>query len=224
VRDVDDGCGMSDDEIRDEVMTLLLAGHETTANALTWSWYLLSQHADVRAKLESEVREVCAGTVPSFDDLPRLTYTRAVLSEALRLFPPAYLIGRRALEDYPIPNTDYVLPARTVIFLSQYLLHRDARFWEDPATFRPERWFEAEPMRHRYAYFPFGAGPRICIGEQFAWMEGVLVMATIAQRWRLDLSPGQRIELDPTITLRSRYGMRMAISSQEPIASWQPAT
>jgi len=212
IRDDDDGCGMTDDESRDEVMTLLLAGHETTANALTWSWYLLSQHREARATLESEAREVCGGRVPSFDDLPRLAYTKAVLSEALRLFPPAFLVGRRAVEAYPIPNTDYVLPPQTVVFLSQYLLHRDARFWDDPGAFRPERWFEAEPMRHRYAYFPFGAGPRICIGEQFAWMEGILVLATIARRWRLDLAPAQRIEVHPTITLRSRYGMRMTIA------------
>jgi cytochrome P450 len=161
--------------------------------------------------VESEVHDTCVGKAPSIDDLPRLTYTRAVLSEAMRLFPPAFLVGRRALEEYAVPNTDYVLPPRTVIFLSQYLLHQDARFWDEPTVFRPERWFEAEPMRHRYAYFPFGAGPRICIGEQFAWMEGVLVLATIAQRWRLDLVPGQRIEVHPTITLRSRYGMRMTI-------------
>ena len=211
-RDEDDGGGMTDAEIRDEVMTLLLAGHETTANALTWSWYLLSQHPGVRAKLESEVREVCSGSVPTLDDLPRLTYAHAVVSEALRLFPPAFLVARRALEPYHVPNTDYVLPPRTVIFLSQYLLHKDTRFWDDPATFRPERWYDVEPMRHRYAYFPFGAGPRICIGEQFAWMEAVLVLATIARRWRLDLIPGQRIEVNPTITLRSRYGMRMAVT------------
>jgi len=212
-RDEDDGTGMTDVEIRDEVMTLLLAGHETTANALTWTLYLLSQHPEARDKVACEVRDVCTGPVASFDDLPLLTYTRAVLSEAMRLFPPAYLVGRRALEDYPVPNTDYILPARTVVFLSQYLLHRDERFWNDPSTFRPERWYEVEPSRHRYAYFPFGAGPRICIGEQFAWMEGILVLATIVRRWRLQLAPGQKIGLSPTITLRSRYGMRMRIES-----------
>jgi cytochrome P450 len=212
VRDEDDGRGMTDEEIRDEVMTLLLAGHETTANALTWSLYLLSQHPHVRARVEAEVRDACVGPAPSLDDLPRLTYTRAVLSEALRLFPPAFLIGRRAIEDYAVPGTDYVLPSQTVIFLSPYLLHRDPRFWDDPANFRPERWFETEPMRHRYAYCPFGAGPRICIGEQFAWMEGVLVLATILRRWRFDLAPGQRVDVEPTITLRARYGMRMLMA------------
>lgn len=211
-RDDDDGRGMTDEEVRDEVMTLLLAGHETTANALTWTWYLLSQHADARARVAAEVRQVCGGRMPSLTDLPCLTYTRAVLSESMRLFPPAYLVGRRALEEYQVPGTDYVLPPRTVVFLSQYLLHKDERFWEAAAEFRPERWLEPDPSRHRFAYFPFGAGPRICIGEQFAWMEGVLVLATIAARWRFDLVPGQRIDVQPTITLRSKYGMRMRIA------------
>jgi cytochrome P450 len=213
-RDEDDGRGMSDAEVRDEVMTLLLAGHETTANALTWSWYLLSQHQQARARLESEVARVCGARPPSVADLASLTYTRAVLSEAMRLFPPAYLVGRRALERYSVPGTDYTLPPRTVIFLSQYLLHRDPRFWDRPEEFKPERWIEGEPARHRYAYFPFGAGPRICIGEHFAWMEGVLVLATIARRWRLSLVPGQRVALSPTITLRPKYGMRMTLETR----------
>ncbi len=211
-RDEDDGLGMTDEEVRDEVMTLLLAGHETTANALTWTWYLLSQHPAARASLNAEVRDVCGGRVPGLADLPRLTYTRAVLSESMRLFPPAYLVGRRALEEYRVPGTDYVLPARTVIFLSQYLLHKDARFWEAAAEFKPERWLTNDPSRHRFAYFPFGAGPRICIGEQFAWMEGVLVLATVANRWQFDLVPSQRIDVQPTITLRAKYGMRMSVS------------
>ena len=145
-------------------------------------------------------------------DLPSLAYTRAVLSESMRLFPPAYLVGRRALAEYHVPGTDYVLPPRTVIFLSQYLLHKDGRFWEAAAEFRPERWLTGEPSRHRFAYFPFGAGPRICIGEQFAWTEGVLVLATIARRWELDLVPRQRIDIQPTITLRTKFGMAMRIT------------
>jgi cytochrome P450 len=205
---------MTDVEIRDEVMTLLLAGHETTANALTWSWYLLSQNADARCRLESEVATVCGPRTPSVIDLSKLVYTRAVLSEAMRLFPPAYLVGRRALEPYAVPNTDYVLPAGTVVLLSQYLLHRDPRFWDAPEAFRPERWLEgSSPGLPRHAYFPFGAGPRVCIGEQFAWMEGVLVLATIARRWRLDLDPRQKIALNPIITLRPKYGMRMKLTS-----------
>ena len=210
-RDEDDGSGMSDLEIRDEVMTLLLAGHETTAVALTWTWYLLSQHPDARARLEEEVDQVCESRNPAVADLPRLVYTRAVFSESMRLFPPAYLVGRRAMEPYRVPHTDYVLPAGTVVLLSQYLLHRDSRFWNGPEEFRPGRWLDGAEEQQRYAYFPFGAGPRVCIGEQFAWMEGVLVLATIARRWRLELAPGQQPALEPIITLRPRGGMRMTL-------------
>jgi cytochrome P450 len=213
-RDEDDGRGMSDLEIRDEVMTLLLAGHETTANALTWSWYLLSQHKEARDRLEAEVSSVCGAKLPSVDDLPQLIYTRAVLSESMRLFPPAYLVGRRALEPYAVPNTDYVVPSGAVVILSQYLLHRDPRFWDAPESFQPERWLLEGQERRRYAYFPFGAGPRVCIGEQFAWMEGVLVLATIARRWRLELAPGQKIDVEPIITLRPKHGMRMRLTSR----------
>ncbi len=216
-RDEDgDRAGMSDEQIRDEAMTLLLAGHETTANAMTWTWYLLSQHPACEQALHAEVDAVLGdGRLPAADDLPRLPYTRAVLAESMRLFPPAYLVGRRALTPYAVPGTDYLLPARTVVLLAEYLLHRDARFWDEPERFRPERWTEkgdaTTPARHRFAYFPFGAGPRICIGEHFAWMEGTLLLATIAQRWKLRLVAGHRIALEPIITLRARYGMRMTV-------------
>ena len=211
-----DRTGMSDEQIRDEAMTLLLAGHETTANAMTWTWYLLSQHPEAERALHAEVDGVLgSGRLPAADDLPRLPYTRAVLAESMRLFPPAYLVGRRALATYAVPGTDYVLPARTVVLLAEYLLHRDPRFWDDAERFRPERWTEkgdaATPARHRFAYFPFGAGPRICIGEHFAWMEGTLLLATIAQRWKLRLVPGHRVAPLPIITLRARYGMRMTV-------------
>jgi len=211
---------MTDLEIRDEVMTLLLAGHETTANALTWTWYLLSRHEDARQRFESEIAAVCGTRVPGVGDLSGLVYTRAVLSEAMRLFPPAYIVGRRALEPYAVPGTEFVLPEGTVVLLSQYLLHRDPRFWDAPEAFRPERWLDGPPQRSladtglRYAYFPFGAGPRICIGEQFAWMEGVLILATIGRRWRFGLAAGHSIALQPTITLRPRGGMPMRIRSR----------
>jgi cytochrome P450 len=208
-RDEDDGRGMSDEEIRDEAMTLLLAGHETTANALTWSWYLLSQHSEVAVRLRQELRDVLGSRTPTVEDLPRLIYTRAVMAESMRLFPPAYILGRRAISPYQVPGTEYELPAGTVVLVAQYLLHRDARFWDAPEAFRPERWLESEPVR--YAYFPFGAGPRVCIGEHFAWMEGTIALATIAQRWHLTLVPGQRVELEPIITLRSKHGMRMTV-------------
>jgi cytochrome P450 len=172
-RDVEgDNTGMSDEQIRDEVLTLLLAGHETTANALTWTWYLLSQNPDAEQRLHSEVDQVLAGRAPGAANLEHLKFTRAVLSEAMRLYPPAYVIGRRTLEDYHVPGTDYVLPAGTVVLLSQFLLHRDPRFWDEPDRFAPERWLKKDTPgpRHRFAYFPFGAGQRVCIGEHFAWM------------------------------------------------------
>lgn len=207
-RDEGDGRGLSDEEVRDEVLTLLLAGHETTANALTWTWYLLAGQPAVRERMEAELGRVCGTRLPTAADVAALPYTRAVLAESMRLFPPAYIVGRRAREPYAVPNTDYVLPAGTVILLSQYLLHRDPRFWDAPGEFRPERWLGGEAARHRYAYFPFGAGPRICIGEHFAWMEGVLVLATIARQWRLDLAGAHPAVLEPVITLRPKGGIR----------------
>jgi cytochrome P450 len=212
-RDVDgDNTGMTDEQIRDEALTLLLAGHETTANALTWTWYLLSAHPEVEERLHAELAAVLGDRLPTAGDVPHLPYTRAVLSESMRLFPPAYLLGRRALVPYDVPGTEYVLPAGTVVLVAQILLHRDSRFWDDAERFHPERWLETpHPARHRYAYFPFGAGPRVCIGEHFAWMEATLILATIASRWRLRLAADQRVEPQPIMTLRARYGMRMAI-------------
>ncbi len=210
-RDVEgDNAGMTDEQIRDEAMTLLLAGHETTANALTWTLYLLSQHPQVEARLHEEVDAGLGGRDASTADLPRLAFVRAVIAESMRLYPPAYLVGRRALEPYAIPGTDYLVPARTVILLSQYLLHRDPRFWDEPERFMPERWMDEDRAeRHRYAYFPFGAGPRICIGEHFAWMEAILALTTIVQHWQLRLVQGQKIELQPIITLRAKNGIKM---------------
>lgn len=206
-----DGTGMSDQQIRDEAMTLLLAGHETTANALSWTWYLLSQHPEVEARFHAELDQVLQGRTPTADDVTHLPYTRMVFSEALRLYPPAWIIGRRALVDYQL--RDYRLPAGTVVVMSQYVMHRDPRFYPDPQRFDPERWRpEQVEQRPKFAYFPFGGGPRLCIGEQFAWMEGVLVLATIGQRWRLRLAPGQTVEPEPLITLRPRAGLRMIVA------------
>ena len=216
VRDAEgDGGGMTDEQIRDEALTLLLAGHETTANALTWTWYLLSQNPDAERALHHEMDRVVGGRVPSLEDVNALRWTRAVLSESMRLFPPAYVLGRRALEPYRVPGTDYEIPARTTVLVSQYLLHRDPRFWDEPERFAPERWaVEGQHDARRYTYFPFGAGPRVCIGEHFAWMEATLVLATIARRWRFNLVAGHRVEPDPLITLRTRDGMRMTISAR----------
>jgi cytochrome P450 len=203
-----DGSGMTDKQVRDESLTLFLAGHETTANALTWTWYLLSQHPAVETKLHAEIDAVLVGRLPTADDVPQLPYTRMVLAEAMRLYPPAWVIGRRALDNYEIPP--YQIPANSLLLLSPYVMHRDPRYYVNPDVFDPQRWTpEAQAQRPKYAYFPFGGGPRQCIGEAFAWMEGVLLIATLAQRWRLRLVPGHPVVPQPLITLRAKHGMRM---------------
>jgi len=199
--------GMTDEQVRDEALTLFLAGHETTADALTWTWYLLSQNPEAQAAFHAELDRVLGGRLPSFEDLPQLRYTESVFAEALRLYPPAWGIGRRALEDYPIG--DFVIPARSVVLMSPYVVHRDLHWYPDPLTFRPERWSVEDPSRPKFAYFPFGGGARVCIGERFAWMEGTLLLAAIGQRWRLRLEPGHPVERHARITLRPKHGMRM---------------
>jgi len=186
---------------------LFLAGHETTADALTWTWYLLSQNPQVEAGFHAELDRVLNGRLPSFDDLPQLRYTESVVAETLRLYPPAWGIGRRALEDYPVG--DFVVPARSVVLMSPYAVHRDPRWFADPLEFRPERWLTEDAARPKFGYFPFGGGARVCIGERFAWMEGVLILAALGQRWRLRLEPGHRVETHARITLRPKHGMRM---------------
>jgi cytochrome P450 len=203
-----DGTGMSDGQLRDELMTLFLAGHETTANALTWTFHLLAQNQEVDERLFGELQEVLAGRAPALDDLPRLRYAECVFAEAMRLFPPAWGLGRRALEDVRLGP--YVLEKNANVAMSPWVMHRDSRFWPDPLRFDPERFREeARAARPKFAYFPFGGGARQCIGESFAWMEGVLILATLAQKWRFAMAPGQRVEPQPLITLRPRYGMRM---------------
>jgi len=203
-----DGTGMSDTQLRDECLTIFLAGHETTANALTWTWYLLSLHPDVAARLHAEVDVL--GHEPTIADLPRLAYTRQVVSESIRLYPPAYAIGRRALEDYAVGG--YMIPARSIVLVCPYVVQRDARWYPDPEKFDPERWTpEQIAARPRFTYFPFGAGTRICIGEQFAWTEAILMLATLAQRWRASVVPGHPIETQSLITLRPAHGMPMVL-------------
>jgi cytochrome P450 len=202
--------GMTDQQLRDEAMTLFLAGHETTANALTWSWYLLSQHPEVEARLHVELNTVLGQRRAEAADVPRLPYTSAVLAESMRLYPPAWVIGRRAIMEHEVAG--YRVPRGSIVLVSQWVMHRDPRFFPDPERFDPDRWTEAaRAARPRFAYFPFGAGPRTCIGEQFAWMEGVLVLATLARRWRPRLVPAQRIALQPSITLRPASGVRMVL-------------
>lgn len=207
-----DGGGMTDVQLRDEMMTLFLAGHETTANWLAWTWHLLSHHPEVERRLHAEVDAVLAGRLPAADDVPRLAYARRVLAESLRLYPPAWIIGRRSVAPYRV--RDWEIPAGTQLFASQYLMHRDPRWWPAPERFDPDRWAPDAPAadRPKFAYFPFGAGPRVCIGEQFAWTEATLVLATIARHWRLRAAPGQRIALQPSITLRPRYGVKVVLA------------
>lgn len=222
-QDAGDGPGMSDVQVRDEAMTLFLAGHETTANALTWAWYLLSQSPDVEARFHDEIDRVLQGRLPMVDDLPQLVYTRMLMSESLRLYPPAWTIGRRALGDYHVGG--YVIPAGSIVLMSQWVMHRDPRYYPDPKRFDPCRWTpEAQAERPKFAYFPFGGGSRLCVGESFAWMESILLLATLAQRWRLRLAPGQQVAAQPSITLRPRYGMRMVIERRAECRDWRQST
>jgi len=202
------GGGMTDQQVRDEALTLFLAGHETTANALSWTWYLLSQHPEVERRLHEEIDAVLEGRAPELDDVPRLRYAEMILAEALRLYPPAWAIGRMVKAPFSLGGVE--IPAKSICILSPYLVHRDARWFPDPEKFDPQRWTpEARDARPKFAYYPFGGGARVCIGERFAWMEGVIVMAAIAQKWRLRLVPGQRVEPLPLITLRVKNGLRM---------------
>lgn len=201
---------MTDTQLRDELMTIFLAGHETTANALTWTWYLLSQNLDAEAKLHAEIDEVLGSRLPAFDDVARLRYTEMVLAESMRLYPPAWAIGRMSLNDCEIGG--YWVPKGALVLMSQYVMHRDARYFPDPLRFDPERWTTAaREARPQFSYFPFGGGPRRCIGEGFAWMEGVLLLATLAQQWQLRLATHQVVALRPVITLRPKHGMRMKL-------------
>lgn len=208
--DVEHTGGMSDRQVRDEVVTLFVAGHETTAVALSWTWYLLSGHPAVQAKLHTELQEVLGGRRPTVADVPRLSYTRQVFAEALRLFPPAWILERRALRD--VPMRGHLIPAGSLVYATQYSVHRDPRWYPNPEQFDPERWRPEHAVdRPKFSYFPFGAGTRVCIGEQFAWMEGVLVLAAIAQRWRLVHDPLHQVVLEPLVTLRPKFGMRMRL-------------
>lgn len=217
-RDIEgDGTGMSDKQLRDEALTLFLAGHETTANALTWTWYLLSQNAEAEAKLHEEIDRVLAeNRPPTFEDYASLKYTEAVIAESMRLYPPAWAIGRMAMEDYEIGG--YQIPQKSLLLFSPFVAHRDVRFWAEPDKFLPERWLAAEnsikEAGQKYIYFPFGGGVRRCIGEQFAWTEGVLLLATLARKWKLRLVPSQKVELNPLVTLRPKYGMKMITSQR----------
>jgi cytochrome P450 len=199
--------------LRDQVITIFLAGYETVANALSWTWYLLSQNPDCEAKFHAEFDSVLQGRLPGIEAVSRLRYTENVMAESLRLYPPAWAMGRYARHDFTLG--DYFLPARTTVLISQFITHRDPRYFPDPLRFDPDRfWAEGKVQRAKFTYFPFGAGARQCIGESFAWMEGVLILATLAQKWKLRLVPGHPVEPQPLITLRPKYGMLMQIEAR----------
>src|SRR5438132_9520947 len=207
-QDEDHGSTMTDRQIRDEAMTIFLAGHETTANALTWTWYLVSQAPDVERRVYEEIQRVLGDRLPTVADVERLPCITRVVTESMRLYPPAWLVGRRAVNEYRIG--DYSVPPRSIIVMSQWIVHRDGRHYSDPLRFDPDRWTpEFKATLPRFAYFPFGGGPRQCIGESFAWMELVLLAATIAQQWRFELVPGHPVVPHAAVTLRPKHGMKM---------------
>ena len=226
-QDTEAGIGrMNDIQLRDEVMTIFLAGHETTANALTWTFYLLSQNPTVGDKLYEELCSVLGDDgddkdsnssssttnkrTPTIKDVPKLEYTEKVFRESMRLYPPAWTIGRQVINDYKIDQ--YVLPAGSVILMSQYVTHHDPRYFSDPDLFYPDRWTKEFKLHlPRFSYFPFGGGIRGCVGEPFAWMEGILLLAMVHHRWKMHHDPEHKVELKPLITLRPKYGMRMKL-------------
>jgi cytochrome P450 len=206
----EDGQRMADEQLRDEVVTIFIAGHETSANGLAWTWYLLTQHPEIERRLNSEIDHVLGNRPPTVEDLPKLQYVERVVSESLRLYPPLWIIGRRAIVDVMID--DYRIPSGTLVLLSPYLTQRDQRFFENPARFDPDRWTpELKNSRPSFSFFPFGGGGRRCMGEPFAWIEGVLVVAAIAQKWKMRLVPDQVVQAQPLATLRPKYGLHMTL-------------
>jgi cytochrome P450 len=207
------GGRMTRKQLRDETITLLVAGHATTALALAWTWYLLSNHPAVEARLHKQLREVLGGRMPEATDTARLPYLQAIVNESLRLYPPAPLLSRRSI--VPCTIGDYEFPANTTFIMSPWVLHRDRRFFDDPESFRPERWLNGERLNPPpKAYFPFGNGPRRCIGEGFALLEAQLIIAVIAQHFQLRLVPGHIVEPEVFVTLRPRFGMRMKVCTR----------
>jgi cytochrome P450 len=209
------GSKMTDKEVKDEIITLFMAGLETTATALTWSWYLLSQNPEAEEKMHAEIDLLLPNrALPSAEDYPRLEYTMNVLRESLRVYPPVWALGRVALSDFDFGG--YIIPAGSFVMMSQYVMHHDPRFFENPEKFSPERWTGAmQEKLPKYAYFPFGGGPRRCVGEQFAWFEGVIMLAAIGRRWKMSHIPSHKAEMWPRITLQPKNGMMMRLSERK---------
>jgi cytochrome P450 len=207
----EDGSGMTDRQLRDEIITFLLAGHETTAVSLSWTWYLLSQNPAAEEKLRRELNHVLGGRTPQLQDLPRLPYTDRVVKESMRLYPPAWSLARSVVREMELGG--YRLPVGANVVMSPWIMHRDPRFFDRPEQFDPDRW-ATDAVQHlpRFAYFPFGGGPRLCIGASFAMMEATLLLAAIAQRFQLRMVRGYPLAALPSITLRPRHGMRMSIT------------
>lgn len=205
----DANAGMDDEQVRDEALTILLAGHETTANAIAWTFYLLQRHPEIEARLHAHLDVVLGDRDPTLDDIPQLDYVRAVFAETMRLYPPAWVTARRALEattlgEHPVAKND-------IVIVSQFVTHRNPRLWPSPERFDPER-FMGPPPAEKFAYFPFGGGNRRCIGERFAWMEGILAIATIARRVRLELVDPKPVETQPFVTLRPKSAIRARVA------------
>jgi cytochrome P450 len=212
MRDEKTGQGMSDRQARDEVVTIFFAGHETTAAAMTWAFYLLSEHPDVEQRVREELKTVLNGRTPTFADLQKLSYTQQVINEVLRLYPAAYLFAREAVTQDVIDG--YPIPPKTLIFITPFITHRDPKCWPDPETFDPDRFApEQVASRPRHHYYPFGEGPHVCIGNNFALMEMQLILAAALQRFRLRLVPGHPIAFKPEATLRPKYGMKMIVET-----------
>jgi cytochrome P450 len=210
----EDGTRMTDRQLRDEVLTFLLAGHETTALALSWTWHLLAQHPEIEQKLHSELNRVLCGRAPAFSDLPALPYTDSVIKESMRLYPPAWSLARTVISEIEVRG--YRIPAGSNLVMSQWIMHRDPQYFSNPESFRPDRWLDERSRKlPRFAYFPFGGGPRQCIGAAFAQMEAVLLLATIAQRFRLRAVPEHEVIPVPSFTLRPKHGMRMTLEKRQ---------
>ena len=212
--------GMTDEQLRDEILTIFLAGYETTANALTWTWFLLAQNPEAAGRFYEEIDRVLGDRAATLEDLPQLRYVEQVFAESMRLYPPAWAMGRQSTA--PISLGDYRFPAETYFFFSQYIIQRSATYFPDPLRFDPDRFTpENKTGRPQFAYFPFGGGGRKCIGEAFAWMEGVLLLATIGQKWRMELLPGpitKAEHVQPKITLRPKYPIHMRLHARQPAA------
>jgi cytochrome P450 len=212
----EDGGRMTDKQLRDEVMTFLLAGHETTALTLTWTWHLLAQHSALQEQLQNELQRVLAGRVPEFADLPNLTFTEQIIKESMRLYPPAWSVARTVVSEFELRG--YRIPAGANVVMSQWIMHRDPRYFPDPESFDPGRWSPERAQKlPRFAYFPFGGGPRQCIGNSFAMMEAILLLATIAQRFSLRAVSSEPIVPVPSFTLRPKSGIQMKVEARREV-------